>query len=261
MASYLRGIFWWIAFFGWSLIWIALSLPFSIAPGRIKAFGAFHNPRIWGRGAIRLTGSRFEISGLEKLPDGPFIVAANHTSWMDVFALFATIPRRGVFGAKKSLFWIPLFGWIMWSWGHIPLTRQDRGKDKRQIERLLARMNRDRLSVFWFPEGTRSKDGKLCHLKKGIYHFARQTGLPVVPIAIKGAFDVLPKGAIRVTPGEIRLCVLDFVYADNNAAKDERIRESSEKFLAELRERLERGLFESAGSCSEGGSIPLSKPV
>lgn len=133
-------------------------------------------------------GCRTPVSGREHLDSRrPAIYVSNHASAADIFITIGLAPTGTAGVAKRELLRIPFLGWIYFLSGHLWI---DRGRNDRAVASLgkFADLVRKlRLSIYMFPEGTRSKDGRLQAFKKGIVHLAVQTGLPVVPVVIVGA--------------------------------------------------------------------------
>lgn len=124
-------------------------------------------------------------------PGQAYVLAANHTSIADIVLLF-TLFRQYKWVSKKENFKLPLIGWNMWLSGYVPLVRGDTSSTKTMMDacrRLLARG----MSVMMFPEGTRSRDGKVQPFKHGAFTLARDANVPVVPIAIHGGHLLIPK--------------------------------------------------------------------
>jgi 1-acyl-sn-glycerol-3-phosphate acyltransferase len=110
--------------------------------------------------------------------------------------------RTTRFVSKKSIFWIPVLGQAMAVAGFIPIDRSDRTRAIRSLGRASARI-RAGASVILFPEGTRSRDGKLGRFKRGAFHLAIDAGVPVVPVAISGTGKVVRPRSIVVRPGPV----------------------------------------------------------
>lgn len=124
------------------------------------------------------------VVGRERLPPrGPYIVAANHVSWLDPPAIeFALeIPIR--YMAKREVFGVPLVGGFLRALGNFPVRRGE--SDRRALDTALRVLEAGQPLGF-FPEGTRSRDGRLRRGKPGIAFLARRSGAPVVPVAIRG---------------------------------------------------------------------------
>lgn len=153
------------------------------------------------RFAIRVVGIRTRIEGIENVPRGACIFAANHASNLDGVILLPAIPRRVALFAKKELFRLPVLGLGMRLAGFVPVDRGGR-QATAGIASAVDTLKRG-LSVFIFPEGTRSSDGRLQPFKKGAFAMAVESGVPVVPIAIAGTFWLMPRGAWIARPGEV----------------------------------------------------------
>jgi len=160
-------------------------------------------PAWWGRVICRLCGVRVEIHGREHLPVGrPCIIAANHASQFDIFALQGYLGYDFRWLAKKELFRIPIFGTAMRRAGYIPV---DRGRSREAVKSVTAAARRiaDGAAVIVFPEGTRSPDGRLRSFKGGAMVLAIKARVPIVPVGIGGSHEVLPKGRLLARPGRI----------------------------------------------------------
>eukprot|EP00793_Prasinoderma_coloniale_P004742 PRCOL_00000503-RA len=151
---------------------------------------------------------RVTIEGEENLPDDatPAVYVANHASNLDIFTLFS-LWRGFKFVSKTSVFMIPIVGWSMFLTGHVPLKRTDARSMKEML--LTCRyMLREGASVLLFPEGTRTKDGKMHGFKKGAFSLAAKAKVPIVPITLVGTGDLMPNGnAGQLRSGNIRIVV------------------------------------------------------
>jgi len=148
---------------------------------------------MWGKGTTRCF---FEtrLEGLEHVSDlkeRAAVYVSNHASWLDIYALFWAEPIALKIVAKKSIFFIPLCGWVMYLIGHIPLDR--RGGGKAVLSTCAEMLDRD-CPVFFFPEGTRSFDGFLQSFKPGAFVLATRKGVPIVPITILNTAHLMPSG-------------------------------------------------------------------
>ncbi len=186
----------------YSLVAIAGDVLF---PGRewIPRVGA-----AWSRHTLRLAGVRVEVEGAGILAENrPAVLAANHTSAMDIYAVCSSVPVPYRMVAKAELFRIPLFGRALLRAGFVPLQRRPSRRDLRAIERVRADLRRGAIVCF-FPEGTRSPDGRLRPFKTGAFVLAIREQIPVIPVAIEGACRVQRRGSLRIRPGTIRFRVL-----------------------------------------------------
>jgi 1-acyl-sn-glycerol-3-phosphate acyltransferase len=162
-------------------------------------------PRWWSRTIARCSGVEVRVEGLENLErDRPYIFAANHQSQFDIFALdgFLLVDFRWM--AKKELFRIPIVGAAMRLAGSIPI---DRSRGRQAMKSLIEAATRiaSGTSVVIFPEGTRTRDGRLQPFKSGAMYLAIKSGVDIVPMAITGGFDVLAKGRFLTKPGRMMI--------------------------------------------------------
>ncbi len=132
--------------------------------------------------------------GFEQIdPQRSYVFMPNHTSIADPLALAITIPQpfHGVF--KKELARIPVFGWGLLPLGQIMVDRENTEQARASLAEAVSGLSGNN-SILIFPEGKVSHDGQLLPLKKGGFHLAIQTGLPIVPVRIEGARKVCPPG-------------------------------------------------------------------
>ncbi|VFR00437.1 unnamed protein product [Cuscuta campestris] len=159
----------------------------------------------------KLTVSPFykiDIKGLENLPpnDAPAVFVSNHQSFLDIYTLL-TLGRSFKFISKTAIFLFPIIGWAMYLMGTIPLRRMDTKSQMDCLKRCMNLINKG-ASVFFFPEGTRSKDGKLGAFKKGAFSVAAKTGVPLVPITLVGTGKIMPAGMEgRVNFGSVKVVI------------------------------------------------------
>ena len=212
---FLRPLLVWIVAGPWMAV---LTLAgFLLAPfiGGARAFWIV--APLYLRQVKVLFGIRCTLEGWEGLPEAirtgqrPAVFVGNHTSLLDPPLVIATLPSRPVFLVKKELAYVPVLGWIIWLAGFIFIDRSSRRSSLASLKNA-ARRIREGQSLAAFPEGTRSRDGRLLPFKKGSFALALESGVPVVPLGIRGGRDVLPKGTWRVTPADYRLRVGSPLY-------------------------------------------------
>ncbi len=131
-------------------------------------------------------------------PGGPFVVVANHQSMLDIL-LLSRLPREMKWVAKEELFGIPLVGWMLRMSGDIRIRRGDAESGGEALGVAKAYLARG-MNVMMFPEGTRSATGKLLPFKKGAFRLAIEAGVPVLPVAVNGTAQGMPKGGPWVRP-------------------------------------------------------------
>lgn len=159
--------------------------------------------RIWSRWVLALLGIEVAVEGRERVdPETTYLFMSNHASTFDIFALFVATEHPLRMVAKRILFFIPIFGWSLWMCGFIPIDRSNRERAIRSLEKA-ARRIREGLSVLVFPEGTRSRTGRLRSFKKGGFMLALKAGVPVVPVVVLGTEAIMPKGSLEVRRGTI----------------------------------------------------------
>lgn len=151
---------------------------------------------------------KVEFEGLENLPpsDTPAVYVSNHQSFLDIYTLL-TLGRSFKFISKTSIFLFPVIGWAMLMMGVVPLRRMDSRSQLECLKRCMDLIKKG-ASVFFFPEGTRSKDGKIAAFKKGAFSVAAKTGVPVVPMTLIGTGKIMPTGMEGIlNRGSIRVVV------------------------------------------------------
>jgi 1-acyl-sn-glycerol-3-phosphate acyltransferase len=199
------------------LLFIPIVILDTMVSATVVMFGGLFNPysalntfimQTWAKVILLAAGVKMEISGIENIKKGESsIVVANHQSLMDIPVATAALPIALRILAKKELFKIPFLGWGMKGIG---ILKIDRSNSKKALEILKAAediIRKNQLSILIFPEGTRSKDGKIHAFKKGAFVLAKNTGLDISPVSISGTRNILPKGKIRVNSGNVKVVI------------------------------------------------------
>ena len=132
----------------------------------------------------RLVGIKLIIRVPNHLTDSPNIIIANHQSNYDVITISGGVTPGVVSVGKKSLKWIPLFGQLYWLCGNIFIDRSNKSRAKQTMNELRNHMQKRNLSIWMFPEGTRSKGRGLLPFKMGAFHIALQAKVPLLPIVM-----------------------------------------------------------------------------
>ena len=161
----------------------------------------------WARLNLLVSFVGVDVEGQEKvIPGQSYVIAANHQSLYDIYVLYGFSGIDSKWVMKKELRWIPFLGLAAEKLGHIII-------DRSSPEQAIATINiakqriRNGISVVFFPEGTRSRDGNLLPFKKGAFRLAVDLGLPILPISIHGSRDVLPSDTMELPPGRIRMVI------------------------------------------------------
>ena len=156
---------------------------------------------------MKIAGIKLTVTGKENVPKNePVIFIANHCSHLDIGCLCAALPVNLHFMGKKELIFTPVVGWYMFVAGHIFIDRSNKKKAILSIAKAAKKISEGK-SVVIFPEGTRSKSGKLGVLKKGAFHLALQANVKIVPVTINGTFNVWKSGAFKITPGNVSVII------------------------------------------------------
>ena len=180
----------------------------SVASSLFERSGYFAHwcARTWSRLILATTGVRVDVAGLERLEPGrTYVFVANHQSIYDIPILFWSLPFQLRIIAKESLGRIPFLGWHLRRTGHMLVDRKR--PDRSKIFGWASRLTSNGLSLIVFPEGTRSRDGRVAPFKGGSFFLALQAGLPVVPLSVIGSRHVMLKGRLATYPGDVRLVV------------------------------------------------------
>lgn len=202
----LRTLFFYLIFIPWTLFVILTGVPVSfLSPDYLHTYARF-----WARVGLFLARVRLTVEGHEHLPLGAAVYMPNHQSNFDILALYAGLPVQFRWLAKEELFRIPLFGFAMHRTGYIPVDRSDHKKAIRSMAEAARRIS-EGTSVIVFPEGTRSPDGALLPFKKGGFVLAINAAAPIVPVAICGSHDVMPKYTRWIRGGHIRVTLFPAV--------------------------------------------------
>lgn len=156
--------------------------------------------RFYARRCLEFARAQVEVRGLEHVPEGPCVLVANHQSHYDGLVIVAHVPMRVRFIAKAELFRIPVFGQALRATGNVEVARQGGREDRDAVGRTIETV-RGGTSILFFAEGTRSDDGQLQPFKKGAAILALNAQVPLLPLAVAGTRDILPKGGVAVRRG------------------------------------------------------------
>jgi len=184
---------------------------------------------------VNCVGVHVHVKGVEGIPKGTCIFAANHTSSADAPAVVHAIPRRIAILLKRSLFGWPIVGQAFHLARFIPVDRFNRDSAIESVEKAIESL-RDGQSFLIYPEGTRSPDGRLQPLKKGVAVMAIKSGVPIVPVACSGAHRIMEKRKLSIKPGDILVEFLDPIDSAKYTL------ENREALVQELHDRLAAGL-------------------
>ncbi len=160
-------------------------------------------------------GVRLHVNGRENIdPHTPSIYVSNHESQLDIPAVCVALKLPLFFIAKNELKKIPIVGWYMMAVGHIFIDRSNREKAMESM-RIAALKIKKGKNVISFPEGTRTKDGKIKLFRRGSFMIASKGDVGVVPVSIKGTREVLPSGSFKVKGGDVYVNIGRPIYHRN----------------------------------------------
>jgi 1-acyl-sn-glycerol-3-phosphate acyltransferase len=192
--------------------------------------------RWWCRMVAWSIFARIHVHGSDRVKPGhAYVYMANHSSLIDIPALFAYLPYPFRIMAKRGLFFVPFMGWHLWAAGHFPIDRRDPRRTAKSLRAVIDGVRAGR-SLAVFPEGTRTRDGRLQEFKSGAFKIALKAGVPVVPVAIRGTFELLPPTSLAPVPGEIDVFIGEPIptvgYEDDIAALMDRTKRAIQAALA-----------------------------
>lgn len=194
---------------------------------------------------VRIVGVKVKVSGLERIPSGPVLFVANHTSSADAPAVVGAIPRRISILLKKSLFKVPVVGQAFHSANFIPVDRSKHESAIASLDKATEALKSGH-SFLIYPEGTRSPDGRLQEFRKGAAVMAIKAGVPVVPMICAGAQKVMEKRSLVIRPGTI---YVEFLQAID-----------SKEFAFEERDSLNQQIHDAIAAALPPDQKPLNFP-
>lgn len=209
----------------WTVILAGGGLILSIFEWKGKILGQVAH--LWSKLILWSAGIKYEVVGLENLDsEQNYVFTGNHESAFDIPLAFAGIKHHMVSISKIGLKWIPIFGWAMQAAKHIFVDRKNHSKALKSLEKAVVSLKNNPRSIMLFPEGTRSKDGKIHKFKKGGLLLGIEAQIPIVPMALCGTGDVALKGELKLKSKEIELRIgkpintIGMTYKDRNSLTD-----------------------------------------
>ena len=167
----------------------------------------YYPAHIWGKIVCWITMVKVSVTGKENIdPKKPYVFVANHQSAYDIFVIYGYLGHSFRWMMKKSLEKIPFIGWSCKRAGMVFVDNSSPAAIKETMAKARTQLQNDQ-SLIVFPEGSRTWNGKQSPFKKGAYLLAVQFGLPIVPITIDGAFDVMPRFKKVPNWGHVKLTI------------------------------------------------------
>jgi 1-acyl-sn-glycerol-3-phosphate acyltransferase len=176
--------------------------------------------RLWARSLLRLALSPVTVIGLERLrPGQPAVYASNHLSYFDTPVLFAKLPFQFRILAKSGLWKIPFIGWYLNRSGQVPVDSNSSRSMIASLGRGVAAL-KSGMPLLLFPEGARTPTGGLQDFQSGAAFMAIKAGVPVVPIALVGTYELLPIHTYHLTPRPLLAVIGDPIPTAGLATRD-----------------------------------------
>lgn len=202
-----------------ALLWAATLLHFGVAVPVLIFLAIFLNPRKhdWlQRGLCRrialFSGARLRIvrsPGFDPQRTSLFVV--NHVNLFDPFLLYCAIPQYVRGWELESHFKIPVYGWLMYRFGNVPVPDVRRPADLKRMWRMTQEALDGGTSLIIFPEGKRTRDGRLGEFEAGGFRLAQQLGVPIVPVTLAGSFQHFRTGHWMLRPHTITIVLHDTI--------------------------------------------------
>ncbi|MFM7105121.1 MAG: lysophospholipid acyltransferase family protein, partial [Flavobacteriales bacterium] len=160
---------------------------------------------LWSPLVCFVCGIHVKVSGIENIDkNNAAIYIANHSSYLDILALSRVMPTGLFYVGKKELGWIPVLGLYIWVVGHFFVDRKNHSAAMNSMRRAAKKILNGR-SIIVFAEGTRSSDGQVGKFKRGAFIIAKEGMIDIMPIAVIGAHDLLPKKSIMLKSGIVEV--------------------------------------------------------
>jgi 1-acyl-sn-glycerol-3-phosphate acyltransferase len=182
---------------------VSLTCSLFDRPGVIQ----HRTARLWSRFLLWASSSQLTVEGIENIdPTQAAIYAPNHSSALDIPALFVGLPFQFRILAKIELFRLPFLGWHLRRSGQIAIDRSDARASVRSLGQV-AQSLKSGMNLVVFPEGGRSRDGHIQSFLGGTFYAAIKAQRPIVPVAIIGTYQALPMNTYAIKPGPFRLII------------------------------------------------------
>lgn len=175
--------------------------------------------RSWSWLILKTVSSPASVIGRENLPAGAVVIAANHQSAMDIPLLYVYLPTQFRIVAKIELFRYPFMGWHLTRSGQIPVDEKNVRANLKSLQRGVETLKHG-MPLMVFPEGGRSPDGVIKPFMSGAFYMAIKAGMPVVPVAIVGTFEVLRMWSYIIRPGKLQLVIGKPISTENLTTRD-----------------------------------------
>ena len=202
-----------------AVLWIACALYFFPVCSFLVLLGIFVDPRKndrpqrWlFRNVLRVAGVGFEVCRAPGFdPQRTSFFVTNHVNLFDPFALYSAIPQFFRGWELESHFKIPVYGWMMRRFGNVPVPEVRRPADLKRLWKMTQAALDSGVSLIVFPEGGRTRDGRVGPFEDGAFRLAQQLGYPIVPVSVAGSFEFNRKGSWMLRPSKIVVYLHDTI--------------------------------------------------
>lgn len=199
----------WLFFIPFACVWSFLCgwTAVLVATVGSQRAASHYVGKAWARVLGWLTPIRVSVEGAERIdPRQTYVVVSNHVSQYDIIVIYGWLVIDLRWVMKQELRKLPGIGPACEKVGHIIVDRSNPESARRSLNEALARIS-DGIGILFFPEGTRSVDGRLRPFKKGAFRIALDEQLPVLPITLLGTREILPAKTLKLFPGRARIVV------------------------------------------------------
>ncbi|MFH2115395.1 MAG: lysophospholipid acyltransferase family protein [Spirochaetota bacterium] len=230
-----------ISWTGGALVFVAIAAVIVVCPGLCRRSHWESQLKRLCRTLVHVFGYQVRVSGTAQLPQtGGYVLVCNHVNLMDAFLLFGYLP--GSFRGLEQLqhFSWPVYGALTRRFGNIALDQSGGGRTAEALMTAGSAL-KDGISLVMFPEGHRTRDGRLGPFMRGAFRLAARTDAVLVPVVQRGAWDIFHKGAREVSPGLVDLIVLAPWTADCRAGLDDTT------FCARVRQEMDTSFNQNPG--------------
>jgi 1-acyl-sn-glycerol-3-phosphate acyltransferase len=189
----------------YTLAFWAASIPFGFFDKDGSILHAF--ARAWAKAVMKATFSPLRVTGMEQIDTSkPAVYAVNHASALDIPALYAYLPFQFRIVHKKELLSYPVVGWHLKRSGQVCVDQQNPSRSIGQIKSALRTLKRG-LPLVIFPEGGRTADGRIQPFLPGAFFLAIKAEVDVVPVALRGMYELLPMNTYHIKPRPLEMRV------------------------------------------------------
>ena len=212
-AAFVLGGAWFLFCSGLGILWLI------VRPGNRQTLYVFG--KVFCRVFVQAVGCKVEVSHRERLEEcRPCVIVANHQSFVDVATFGSFFPRRTVSAGKREIGRIPFFGWFYRLSGNLIIDREHARSALDSLASAAETIRKERISVWFMPEGHRNTSGTLLPFKSGAFRLAIAAGVPILPIVAAPISAVIDPPNRRVRRGTLRVRVLDPVPTAGLGGKD-----------------------------------------